>query len=416
MKSWIEIKTDSDFSLDNIPFGIGIIPGSGRCICTRIGDTTVDLTGLARLGYFDKVGLKTSDFENNVLNEFIAKGKKTTSKVRTIIQDCFLVDNYIENEATLIKQTALFDAFEIQMLMPLQVGDYTDFYSSMEHATNVGMMFRDPANALLPNWKHIPVAYHGRASSIIVSGNKIHRPKGQIKPANSEFPIFSATMQLDFELETAFVIGKENLLGESISTSEAEDYIFGMVLFNDLSARDIQSWEYVPLGPFLSKNFASVISPWVVTMDALEPFRCIGPDQKPEVLPYLKSNGDRNFDLNLEVLIKPENGEEVSVCKSNFQYMYWNMAQQLAHHTVNGCNMRIGDLCGSGTISGPDAGSYGSLLELTWKGTKPIKMPDGSERRFINDFDSIIMRGFGKKNGIRVGFGEAVVTILPAKL
>jgi fumarylacetoacetase len=285
----------------------------------------------------------------------------------------------------------------------------------MEHATNVGMMFRDPANALLPNWKHIPVGYHGRASSIIVSGNEIHRPKGQIKPANSEFPVFSPTLQLDFELETAFVIGKENPLGDSIPTSEAEDYIFGMVLFNDLSARDIQSWEYVPLGPFLSKNFASVISPWVVTLDALEPFRCSGPGQKPEVLPYLKYDGDCNFDLNLEVLIKPENREEVSVCKSNFKYMYWNMAQQLAHHTVNGCNMRIGDLCGSGTISGPNAGSYGSMLELTWKGTKPIKMPDGTERKFINDFDSIIMRGFGEKDGTRVGFGEAVVTILPAK-
>jgi fumarylacetoacetase len=415
MKSWIEIKDDSDFSLDNIPFGIGMVPGSGHCICTRIGETVVNLAGLARLGYFDHLGFKVSDFEKPVLNEFIAKGKKTACRVRTIIQDCFLDGNCDDTEASLIKQTSLFVASEINMLMPLLVGDYTDFYSSMEHATNVGMMFRDPANALLPNWKHIPVGYHGRASSIIVSGNEIHRPKGQIKPANSEFPVFSPTLQLDFELETAFVIGKENPLGDSIPTSEAEDYIFGMVLFNDLSARDIQSWEYVPLGPFLSKNFASVISPWVVTLDALEPFRCSGPEQKPEVLPYLKYDGDCNFDLNLEVLIKPENREEVSVCKSNFKYMYWNMAQQLAHHTVNGCNMRIGDLCGSGTISGPNAGSYGSMLELTWKGTKPIKMPDGTERKFINDFDSIIMRGFGEKDGTRVGFGEAVVAILPAK-
>jgi fumarylacetoacetase len=222
-------------------------------------------------------------------------------------------------------------------------------------------------------------------------------------------------MQLDFELETAFVVGKENLLGESIPIAEAEDYIFGMVLFNDLSARDIQSWEYVPLGPFLSKNFASVISPWVVTLDALEPFRCSGPEQQPVVLPYLDFEGESNFDINLEVLIKSENYQEVSVCKSNFKYLYWNMSQQLAHHTVNGCNMRVGDLCGSGTISGPDAGSYGSMLELTWKGTKPIILPDGSERKFINDNDTIIMRGFGEKDGIRVGFGEAVVKILPAK-
>ena len=416
MKSWIEIKADSDFSLENVPFGIGMIPGKGHCICTRIGEIIIDLAGLAGLGYFDHLGFKVSDFEKPVLNEFIAKGKRTASRIRTIIQECFLEANYNETEASLIKQTAIYDASEIQMLMPLLVGDYTDFYSSIEHATNVGTMFRDPANALLPNWRHIPVGYHGRASSIVVSGAEVHRPKGQVKTLNADLPVFSPTMQLDFELETAFVIGKENQLGDCISTAEAEDYIFGMVLFNDLSARDIQSWEYVPLGPFLSKNFASVISPWVVTMDALEPFRCNGPEQKPEVLPYLKFDGDCNFDLNLEVLIKPEKEPEVSVCKSNFKYMYWNMSQQLAHHTINGCNMRIGDLCGSGTISGPEAGSYGSMLELTWKGTKPIEMPDGTERKFINDLDSIIMRGFGEKNGTRVGFGEAVVKILPAKL
>ena len=415
MNSWIEIKTDSDFSLDNIPFGIGLIPGNGPCICTRIGDFTIDLSGLAGLGYFDHLGLKPTDFQKTVLNDFIARGKKMACRVRTLIQECFLEGNITETEIALIRQNSVYDASAIPMLMPMQVGDYTDFYSSMEHATNVGIMFRDPANALLPNWKHIPVGYHGRASSIVVSGAEIHRPKGQIKPADADKPEFTATRQLDFELETAFVIGKENPLGESISTAEAEDYIFGMVLFNDLSARDIQSWEYVPLGPFLSKNFASVISPWVVTLDALEPFRCAGPDQQTEVLPYLEFEGDRNFDVNLEVFIKPENSPEKSVCKSNFRYMYWNMSQQLAHHTVNGCNMRVGDLCGSGTISGPNTGSYGSMLELTWKGTKPLKMPDGSERKFIHDHDSIIMHGFSEKNGIRVGFGEAVVKILPAK-
>lgn len=415
MKSWIEIKADCDFSLDNIPFGIGLIPGSGKCICTRIGDMVVDLAAIAKLGYFDHLGFKVSDFEKSALNDFIAKGKKAACRVRTILQECFMEANCSDTEISLIKQMAIHNASEIRMLMPVHVGDYTDFYSSIEHATNVGMMFRDPANALLPNWRHIPVGYHGRASSIVVSGTEIHRPKGQIKPANSDLPIFSPTMQLDFELETAFVIGKENPLGESISTAEAEDYIFGMVLFNDLSARDIQSWEYVPLGPFLSKNFASVISPWIVTLDALEPFRCSGPEQQPEVLPYLQFEGDSNFDIKLEVLIKPEKSQEVSVCKSNFKYMYWNMSQQLAHHTINGCNMRVGDLCGSGTISGPDAGSFGSMLELSWKGTNPITLPDGSERKFINDFDTIIMRGFCEKDGSRVGFGEAVVKILPAK-
>lgn len=415
MKSWIKIIAESDFSLDNIPFGIGLIPESGKCICTRIGETIVDLAAMARLGYFDQQGFKVSDFEKPVLNEFIARGKKAACRVRTIIQETFTTDFCSETEISLIKQKALYNASEIQMLMPIQVGDYTDFYSSIEHATNVGIMFRDPANALLPNWRHIPVGYHGRASSIVASRAEIHRPKGQIKPANSDMPVFSPTLQLDFELETAFVIGKENPLGDNISTADAEDYIFGMVLFNDLSARDIQSWEYVPLGPFLSKNFASVISPWIVVMDALEPFRCKGPEQQPEVLPYLQFEGHHNFDINLEVAIKPEKSKEASVCKSNFKYMYWNMSQQLAHHTINGCNMRIGDLCGSGTISGPDAGSFGSMLEITWKGTKPFTMPDGSERNFINDNDTVIMRGFCEKDGVRVGFGDAVVTILPAK-
>jgi fumarylacetoacetase len=415
MKSWIEIKADSDFSLYNIPFGIGLIPESGPRICTRIGDKVVDLSVMANMAYFDRDVFDDSDFVSDTLNFFISKGKTATNKVRETIQQVFLKENYHDSEADLFRKFILHDASQIQMLMPLQIGDYTDFYSSIEHATNVGIMFRDPANALLPNWKHIPVGYHGRASSIVVSGANIHRPKGQIKPANADLPVFSPTQQLDFELETAFVIGKNNPLGESISASNAEDYIFGMVLFNDLSARDIQSWEYVPLGPFLSKNFASVISPWVVTLEALDQFRCSGPVQQPEVLPYLQIQGDHNFDINLEVLLKPENIQEVSVSKSNFKYMYWNMSQQLAHHTVNGCSMRIGDLCGSGTISGPDAGSYGSMLELSWKGTKPIKLTDGSERKFINDLDTVIMRGFCQKDEIRVGFGEAVVKILPAK-
>jgi fumarylacetoacetase len=416
MDSWIEIKPDSDFSLHNIPFGIGIIPGSGPRICTRIGDKVVDLSIMANLGYFNREIYKDSEFTASTLNGFISKGREAANAVRLSIQNCFLNSNYSQSEAEIFLQHILYDASEIQMLIPLQIGDYTDFYSSIEHATNVGIMFRDPANALLPNWKHIPVGYHGRASSIVVSGTEIHRPKGQTKPADASLPVFGPTKQLDFELETAFIIGKENPLGESLTTDEAENNIFGMVLFNDLSARDIQSWEYVPLGPFLSKNFASVISPWVVMMDALEPFKCAGPVQEPEVLPYLKFTGKRNFDINLEVLIKPDDCDEVSVCKSNFKYMYWNMSQQLAHHTVNGCNMRVGDLCGSGTISGPEPGSYGSMLELTWKGTKPFEMPNGTERKFINDNDTIIMRGYAEKDGKRVGFGEAVVRILPSKL
>ena len=301
------------------------------------------------------------------------------------------------------------------MMMPLHVQNYTDFYSSIEHATNVGKMFRDPANALLPNWKHLPVGYHGRASSIVVSGINFHRPKGQMKPADAEKPIFGASKQLDFELEMAFVLNKNTEIGESISTQEAEDAIFGMVIFNDWSARDIQSWEYVPLGPFLGKNFCSSISPWVVTLEALEPFRTASPKQEPEVLDYLKFEGDKNFDINLEVYLQPENGEENLICKSNYKYMYWNMTQQLAHHTINGCNVEVGDLYASGTISGSEPNSFGSMLELTWRGQNPLKLSDGTERKFIEDHDTIIMRGFSEKNGIRVGFGEVRGKVLPAK-
>ncbi len=301
------------------------------------------------------------------------------------------------------------------MMMPLHVQNYTDFYSSIEHATNVGKMFRDPANALLPNWKHLPVGYHGRASSIVVSGINFHRPKGQMKPADAEKPIFGASKQLDFELEMAFVLNKNTEIGESISTQEAEDAIFGMVIFNDWSARDIQSWEYVPLGPFLGKNFCSSISPWVVTLEALEPFRTASPKQEPEVLDYLKFEGDKNFDINLEVYLQPENGEENLICKSNYKYMYWNMAQQLAHHTINGCNVEVGDLYASGTISGSEPNSFGSMLELTWRGQNPMKLSNGTERKFIEDHDTIIMRGFSEKDGIRVGFGEVRGKVLPAK-
>ena len=299
--------------------------------------------------------------------------------------------------------------------MPVYVGDYTDFYSSIEHATNVGKMFRDPANALLPNWKHIPVGYHGRASSIVVSGEPIRRPKGQTLPKEASTPVFGPSQRLDFELEMGFVCGKNTEMGEAVSTSEAEDYIFGLVLFNDWSARDIQKWEYVPLGPFLAKNFASSISPWIVTLEALEPFRVSGPEQEPKVLPYLEYEGKKNYDINLEVGIAPENSEETVICTSNFQYMYWNMAQQLAHHTVNGCNINVGDMMASGTISGKSEDSYGSMLELAWMGTKPLKMKDGSERKFINDGDTVTMRGFAQKGDIRVGFGEVSSKVLPSK-
>ena len=415
MKSFINYPQNSDFSIHNIPFGVAVFNREYIACCTRIGDLVIDLATLYDYGFFDEIeGLNENIFEAYTLNEFIELGKPVTNAVRLKIQELLLEGSSLSHDEKTIKE-CFYDLDKVQMMMPLHVQNYTDFYSSIEHATNVGKMFRDPANALLPNWKHLPVGYHGRASSIVVSGINFHRPKGQMKPADAEKPIFGASKQLDFELEMAFVLNKNTEIGESISTQEAEDAIFGMVIFNDWSARDIQSWEYVPLGPFLGKNFCSSISPWVVTLEALEPFRTASPKQEPEVLDYLKFEGDKNFDINLEVYLQPENGEENLICQSNYKYMYWNMTQQLAHHTINGCNVEVGDLYASGTISGSEPNSFGSMLELTWRGQNPLKLSDGTERKFIEDHDTIIMRGFSEKDGIRVGFGEVRGKVLPAK-
>ncbi|MDC6367159.1 MULTISPECIES: fumarylacetoacetase [Flavobacteriaceae] len=404
----INIPENSDFSIHNIPFGIFSTKDRSPRAGVAAGNYILDLVAVAELDVFN---FNTAVLEREDLNDFIALGKEITSKVRTDIQAWLQDDQSIlaGKPELFVKQS------EAQMHMPVCVGDYTDFYSSIEHATNVGKMFRDPENALLPNWKHIPVGYHGRASSIVVSEQPIHRPKGQTLPKDSKTPIFGPSQRLDFELEMGFIIGKNTTLGDAVSTKDAEDYIFGMVLFNDWSARDIQKWEYVPLGPFLAKNFASSISPWIVTMEALDPFRTKGPQQEPKVLPYLEYEGDKNYDINLEVAITPENDEETTVCHSNFKYMYWNMAQQLAHHTVNGCNIHVGDMMASGTISGKDENSYGSMLELAWMGTKPIQLKDGTERKFINDGDTVTMRGFAQKDNIRVGFGEVATKVLPTK-
>ena len=401
MKSWVDIPKNSDFSIYNIPFGIFSVKNSKKRVGVAIGDMIVDLKASYDLGIFNEIPLDHDVFENKYLNDFIALGKSITKKIRLIIQSELCSDSSVLKESNaLIKQS------NVMMHLPLMIGDYTDFYSSIEHATNIGSMFRDPTNPLLPNWKHIPVGYHGRASSIIVSGQDVIRPKGQVLPLNKETPVFQSSSRVDFELEMGFVIGKKSNLGQSISTKEAEEYIFGKVLFNDWSARDIQKWEYVPLGPFLGKSFASSISPWIVTLDALEEFKVEGPKQTPDVLPYLQYDGLRNYDINLEVSIQPENSIESIVCKSNFKYMYWNMVQQLAHHTINGCNINIGDIMASGTISGKDKGSYGSMLELSWGGKNPVTLDDGESRVFINDNDTVIMRGYCERNGKRVGFGE----------
>jgi fumarylacetoacetase len=414
LRSWVEVQSGSDFPIQNLPFGIFKTNQLTPRVGVRIGDYVLDLKTLYVLGYLENLPFEQADFDCLFLNNFMKKGKKGTRDLRNriskLLQHDF--DDLRVNEHHVAQ--VLLPISQVEMCMPVQIGDYTDFYSSKEHATNVGVMFRDPANALLPNWLWIPVGYHGRASSVIVSGQAIYRPKGQIKPDPTADPIYAPCRNLDFELETAFITYDGKPLGHAISTAEAEEYIFGMVLFNDWSARDIQTWEYVPLGPFLAKNFASSISAWVVTLDALEPFKLDSPKQEPEVLSYLKYEGKKSYDISLEVAIQPEKTAETVVSKSNFKYMYWNMAQQLAHHTVNGCNIRVGDLMGSGTISGPTADSYGSMLELAWKGTKPVQLSDGTERKFILDNDTVIMRGYCEKEGVRIGFGEVSTKVLPA--
>ncbi|MFM6945604.1 MAG: fumarylacetoacetase [Flavobacteriales bacterium] len=415
LKSWIAVPENSDFPIQNLPFGIVSTTSkpSEKFVAVRIGEHVVNLAALANQGYFHDLPFKASVFEQDFLNPLMKYGKLAVRALRNRISELLQHDNN-SFRLEVAHHAALLPVADVLTYLPVQIGDYTDFYSSKEHATNVGIMFRDPANALLPNWLWIPVGYHGRASSVIPSGQDVIRPKGQIKPDDNADPIYAPSRQIDFELEMGFITFDGKPLGHQISTTEAEDYIFGLCLFNDWSARDIQKWEYVPLGPFLAKNFASSMSCWIVTLDALEPFATATPAQHPDVLPYLQFEGNKSYDIQLEVAIEIPEQPEKLVSKSNFKYMYWNMAQQLAHHTVNGCNIRCGDLMGSGTISGPTPDSYGSMLELAWKGTKPIPMPDGSERRFIQDHDTVIMRGFCKNNGIKIGFGEVRSKLLPS--
>lgn len=412
-KTWIPTPVDTDFPIQNIPFGVFLTRDDIITIGTRIGDTAIDLGAMHQLGYFDGIPLTDDIFLQDTLNDFISDGQKTWRLVRNRISEVFDIENDTLKNNEGHKSIILFALNEIEMQLPVQIGDYTDFYSSKEHATNVGSMFRDPENALLPNWLHLPVAYHGRSSTIIPSGVPIHRPMGQTMPKGADKPVFGPSRLVDFELEMAFITTDANKLGEPIPITKAEEYIFGMVLLNDWSARDIQKWEYIPLGPFLAKNFATSISPWIVTLDALKPFRCAGPKQDPTPLPYLTLNGDHSFDIGLEVDIVTSEGVATTVSRSNFKHLYWTMGQQLAHHTINGCKVTSGDLMGSGTISGPTKESYGSMLELAWQGTKPITLKDGSERTFIQDNDTVVIRGYCEKSGQRIGFGEVATKLLP---
>lgn len=402
MKSWIPYDRECDFPIQNLPLGIFSIDGRQKKICSIIGDQIIDLSDIPEIA--TKCDVPQTIFYNDYLNPLLALGKTKVSSIRKELGILFS-ENSNKSKESLI--SALRPVSLAKLHLPIKAGDYTDFYSSREHATNVGIMFRDPANALLPNWLYLPVGYHGRASSIVVSGTPIKRPHGQIVIKDGEPPIFNASRQLDFELEMAFVIGKENSLGEPITIQKAEEHIQGLLLFNDWSARDIQKWEYVPLGPFLGKNFASSASPWLVDLEALEEFRVNGPEQDPSPLEYLRQSGANNFDIQLEVWL---NNNLIS--KSNMKYLYWSIKQQLAHHTINGCNMQIGDICASGTISGPDPKSFGSMLELSWKGTKPIILNDGSSRTFLQNGDRVEMKAYAQSKDYRIGFGSCYGEIL----
>lgn len=418
LKSIIEIPSDSHFSIYNLPYGV-FAPKSGGepGIGTAIGDYVLELAVLEEEGLFERTLLGSERvFANSSLNAFMAKGRGVWKETRVVLQNVLTGENPMLKDNKALRDSVLHRMSDVNMYMPVEIGDYTDFYSSKEHATNIGIMFRGKENALMPNWLHLPVAYHGRASSIVLSGTEIVRPKGQTKAPDADKPSFGASQRLDIELELGFFIGSGNNLSEPIPIDNAYDHIFGMVLVNDWSARDIQTWEYQPLGPFLAKNFATSISPWVVTMEALEPFKTKGPEQSPKPLEYLQSKGNWAYDINLDVFLQTNKLKEpFKICRSNFKYMYWNILQQLAHHTVNGCNLRTGDLLASGTISGPTPDSYGSLLELAWKGEKPIKLPNGEERKFLHDGDTVIISGYCQGDSYRVGFGEVTGKILPAR-
>jgi fumarylacetoacetase len=414
-RSFVDVARDSVFPLENLPYGIFRTAGNRALRAgVAIGDYVLDLAVLEDAQLLSIVPTGQRVFSEASLNAFIALGRPVWRKTRARIAALLSSDESALRDNGEVRSRALVPMREAELALPVDIGGYTDFYSSREHATNVGAMFRDPKNALLPNWLHLPVAYNGRASSVVVSGTPIRRPRGQTKAPDAQRPVFGPSRKLDFELELAFIVGEGNALGAPIAISEAESHIFGLVLLNDWSARDIQQWEYVPLGPFNSKSFATSISPWIVTMDALEPFRVAGPAQDPAPLAYLASHGAHGVDIELEVALAPADGEPVTIARTNARHLYWSMAQQLAHHTVSGCNTRIGDLMASGTISGSAPDSLGSMLELAWNGQRPLALRGGVTRSFLEDGDEVVMTGWCRGEGYCVGFGEVRGRILPA--
>jgi fumarylacetoacetase len=413
LRSFIDVGPSSDFPIQNLPYGVFSTSNSSPRVGVAIGDVVLDLWELEQQGRLD-VG-ELGVFAAPMLNPFMALGPAVWSRTRARISELLRRDNPELRDNDELRALVLVPMKDAKLHLPIAVAGYTDFYSSKEHATNVGTMFRDKTNPLLPNWLHIPIGYNGRSSTVVVSGTKVRRPRGQLKPPGAELPSFGPCRRLDFELEMGVVIGQPSPMGEMLTEAQAEEMIFGFVLLNDWSARDIQQWEYVPLGPFQAKAFATSISPWIVTREALEPFRVHGPAQDPTPLLYLRQRGANNYDMVLDVDLRTaQMNEPVSICRTNFKYMYWSSVQQLVHHASSGCAMNVGDLLGSGTISGPDKHERGSLLEISWNGTEQVELPGGVKRTFLEDGDSLVMRGWCQGDGFRIGFGEVEGTIVPA--
>jgi fumarylacetoacetase len=415
LRSFVEVPRDSHFPIQNLPFGIFQLKEGKPRVGVAIGNLIADLSVLEELGHFRSPEFGDKQvFSEDSLNAFLALGRPVWRNAREILQHLLSADTGTLRDDAKLRDRVFHTQKNVVMQLPARIGNYTDFYSSYHHAHNVGTMLRGPENALMPNWKWLPVAYHGRASSVVISGTDVRRSIGQTKPPDASAPVFGPTKSLDYELEMAFLIGPGNLLGEPVPIDRAIDHIFGFVLMNDWSARDIQAWEYQPLGPFLAKNFCTSISPWVVTLEALEPFRKPLPPQNPEPLPYLRAKDDSTFDIHLEAHLQTSsmNASHI-ITRTNFQNLYWSVAQQLAHHTVNGCNLQPGDLLASGTISGPTEESRGCMLELTWRGANPLKLPNGETRKWLEDSDRLTITGWCDGDGYRVGFGEVSVQILP---
>ena len=416
LRSFLEIAKDSDFPIQNLPFGVFQPKQDRPRVGVAIGDLVFDLSALEELGHFQSPEFQGRKvFLEESLNSFLALGRPAWRKTREILQHLLAADAPILRDDPIIRRRVFHAQKDVVMKLPARIGNYTDFYSSYHHAHNVGTMLRGPENALMPNWKWLPVAYHGRASSVVISGTGVRRPSGQVKPPDASEPIFGASKSLDYELEMAFLIGPGNSLGEAVPIGNATDHIFGLVLMNDWSARDVQAWEYQPLGPFLAKNFCTSISPWVVTLEALEPFRKPLPRQDPEPLPYLRAKNDFTFDIQLEARLQTSSMKTPHVItRTNFQNLYWSIAQQLAHHTVNGCNLEPGDLLASGTISGSTEESRGCMLELTWRGANPLKLPNGETRKWLEDGDTLTITGWCQGDGYRIGFGDVSGRVLSA--